>query len=29
VITYDLHHSLGDPALWLLYERPLCDFVLS
>jgi quinol monooxygenase YgiN/phenylpyruvate tautomerase PptA (4-oxalocrotonate tautomerase family) len=21
VITYDLHHSLEDPALWFLYER--------
>src|SRR5260370_9075189 len=21
VITYDLHHSLGDPAFWFLYER--------
>jgi quinol monooxygenase YgiN len=21
VITYDLHHSAEDPALWLLYER--------
>lgn len=21
VITYDLHNSLGDPALWFLYER--------
>jgi quinol monooxygenase YgiN len=21
VITYDLHHSTEDPALWFLYER--------
>jgi quinol monooxygenase YgiN len=21
VITYDLHHSTDDPALWFLYER--------
>ena len=21
VITYNLHHSLEDPALWFLYER--------
>ena len=21
VITYDLHHSKDDPALWFLYER--------
>src|SRR6267143_2666119 len=21
VITYDLHHSIEDPALWFLYER--------